>query len=71
MFNNEITELNYNPLLKELLVLYISRVYEENAIFDDYHLLAEYHLLLRDNKLHLLFEEEKFTSYMNDTSNYR
>ncbi len=62
----EIKDFKYSPALKELLVKYVSRKYEECAMFDDYHLLAEYNLLKDNNNLHLLFEEEWFTGYMND-----
>jgi len=61
----EILNLELTPLLKELLKIYVSRVYEENGIYDDYHLIAEYYLLKRNNNLHLLFEEEQFTNYIN------
>jgi hypothetical protein len=66
----EIKDLAYNPLLKELLIKYISRQYEEDGLFDEYHLLAEYNHLKNENSLHLLFEEEWFTSYMNDGKHY-
>ena len=35
----------------ELLIMYISRKYEENAIFDEWHLFEEYKLLERNNEL--------------------
>ena len=60
----EINNLEFNPLLKELLIMYVSRMYEECGIYDDEHLLAEYNLLKRNGELHLLFEEENFTNYM-------
>ena len=66
----EIRDFKYNPDLRNLLVNYVSRQYEEDALFDDYYLLAEYNLLKRDNNIHLLFEEEWFTGYMNDENNY-
>lgn len=63
-----IENLDYNPILKKLLIDYISRIYEENAIFDDYHLMQEYFLLKRNNELHLLFVEEKLINYLSDGS---
>lgn len=67
----EIRDFRYNEHLKALLVLYVSRQYEECAMYDDWHLMQEYYHLKRNNKLHLLFEEEHFTGYMNDENNYR
>lgn len=66
MIEIEITDFKYSPALRELLVKYVSRQYEESAEFDDYHLIAEYNYLKNNNELHLLFEEEWFTTYMND-----
>jgi len=61
----EIVDLKYSPILKELLTMYISRQYEENARFGDYYLMAEYELLKRDGKLELLFIEERLTNILN------
>jgi hypothetical protein len=44
-------------------------MYEENAIIDDYHLLEEYKLLKRDNKVHVLFEEEYLINFLRDGGN--
>lgn len=61
----EIVDLKYSPILKELLKMYISRQYEENARFGDYYLMAEYNSLKRDGKLELLFIEERLTNILN------
>jgi len=66
----EITDFKYSPKLKSLIIDYVARRYEENAIFDDYHLMMEYELLKKHGELNLLFEEEWFTGYMNDAQNY-
>jgi hypothetical protein len=63
-----IENLDYNPVLKKLLIDYISRIYEEDAIFDEHHLMQEYFLLKRNNELHLLFVEEKLINYLSDGS---
>jgi hypothetical protein len=61
----EVTDLKYSPMLKELLIMYVSRQYEENARYENYYLMAEYELLKRDNKLDLLFIEERLTNILN------
>jgi hypothetical protein len=61
----EVTDLKFSPMLKELLIMYVSRQYEENARYEDYYLMAEYELLKRDNKLDLLFIEERLTNILN------
>ena len=66
----EVTDLNHSPRLKELLIMYISRKYEENARFDDWHLFEEYKLLKKYNELDELFKEECLTNRLND-ENYR
>lgn len=43
--------LDNNPILKQLIKIYISAKYEENAIYDDHHVLMELNLLIRDNEL--------------------
>jgi hypothetical protein len=60
----EIEDFRYNPKLRKMLVNYCLRMYEENAIIDDYHLLEEYKLLKRDNNVHLLFEEEYLINFL-------
>lgn len=62
----EIEDFRYNPKLRKMLVNYCLRMYEENAIIDDYHLLEEYKHLKRDNKVHVLFEEEYLINYLRD-----
>jgi hypothetical protein len=66
----EITDFRYNKHLRNLMAMYVSRTYEENAIFDNHHLLMEYELLKRNGELNLLFEEEWFSGFMNDPKNY-
>ena len=66
----EITDLNDNPLLTKLLTDYCFRVYEEDAIIDEYHLLIEYYLLMKENRLNDLFIEEKLINYMNHGNEY-
>jgi len=62
----EVTNLKHNPLLKELLIRYVSRQYEGDALFDDYHLYQEYKWLKKYYKLDELFKEECFGNRMND-----
>ncbi|WP_396150891.1 hypothetical protein [Flavobacterium sp.] len=62
----KVTDLKHSPKLTELLIMYISRKYEENAIFDEWHLFQEYKLLERNNKLNELFKEECLTNRLND-----
>lgn len=62
----QITNFNYNPKLRQSLIDYSLRIYEENAILDDEHLLMEYNLLLRNNNLNALFLEEYLTNYLRD-----
>ncbi len=61
-----VTDLKHSPKLTELLIMYISRKYEENAIFDERHLFEEYKLLERNNELNELFKEECLTNRLND-----
>lgn len=62
----KVTDLKHSPKLTELLIMYISRKYEENAIFDEWHLFEEYKLLERNNELNELFKEECLTNRLND-----
>lgn len=62
----EVTDLNHSPRLKELLIMYVARTYQENARFDDWHLFEEYKLLKRNNQLDELFKEECLTNRLND-----
>ena len=66
----EITNLNHNPILRELLTNYVIRMYEEDSITDDEHLMMEYHLLIRDNRLNDLFLEENLNNYLNDGNEF-
>ena len=65
----EIRNFNHNPVLRQLLESYVVRTYEQDAIVDDDHLMMEYHLLIRDNRLNDLFIEEKLNNYLNDGDN--
>ena len=58
--------LNYSPVLKGLLVNYILRIYEQEAIIDDWHLYKEYSWLYDNNKLNELFVEEALVNELND-----
>lgn len=62
--NMQINTLEHTPLLFNLLTEYVSGMYEECAILDEEHLLAEYHYLLKNNKLHELFEWEYFQNQL-------
>lgn len=62
----EIKDFKYSPVLREMLVNYIVRTYEENVIIDDLHLIQEYNLLKNNNELHFLFEEEYLRNYLED-----
>jgi hypothetical protein len=62
----QVTDLNHSPKLKELLIMYVGRKYEENARFDDWHLFEEYKLLKKHNELDELFKEECLTNRLND-----
>lgn len=60
-----VTNLNHNPLLKKLLIMYVSRKYEEDAKNDDWYLFQEYIWLRNNNLLNELFEEECLTNRLN------
>ena len=62
----QVTDLNHNPKLKKLLIMYISRKYEEEAQFDDWHLFQEYIWLRNNNQLDELSQEECLTNRLND-----
>ena len=66
----EINNLNHNLILRELLKNYVIRMYEEDSITDDEHLMMEYHLLIRDNRLNDLFLEENLNNYLNDGNEF-
>ena len=44
-----------NPILKQLLVNYILREYEEDSIIDENHLMMEYNRLRDSNQLDMIF----------------
>lgn len=62
----EIKNFEHNPMLKEMLVNYCSRIYKKNVILDDKNLIDEYFLLLRNNELTLLFEVEYMINFLKD-----
>jgi hypothetical protein len=62
----EVTNLEHSPRLKELLIMYISRKYEEDGQYDDWQLYQEYVWLKNNNKLDELFKEECLTNRLND-----
>ena len=62
----QVTNLNNSPDLKQLLKMYVSRKYEEEAQFDDWHLFQEYIWLRNNNKLDELFQEECLTNRLKD-----
>ncbi len=66
----EIRNFEHNPVLRQLLESYVIRTYEQDAIVDDDHLIMEYHLLIRDNRLNDLFIEEKLNNYLNDGNQF-
>ncbi len=66
----DFTNFDYNPILRQLLVDYCLRIYEGDAILDDWHLWQEYLLLRRENRLNDLFVEECLVNQLND-GNYR
>ncbi|WP_269685003.1 hypothetical protein [Flavobacterium lacustre] len=61
----QVTDLNHSPKLKELLKLHVSRMYEEEAQFDDWHLFEEYIWLRNNNQLDELFQEEYLINRLN------
>ncbi|MEO8515510.1 MAG: hypothetical protein ABI426_02135 [Flavobacterium sp.] len=62
----KLTDLEYNPILKQLLINYVIRIYEEDALTDDWHLWQEYLMLIRENRLNEIFENECLTNKLND-----
>ena len=66
----EINNLQHNPTLRDLLKNYVLRIYEEASILDDEHLLTEYRLLLRENRLNDLFTEEKLINHWKDGNEF-
>jgi hypothetical protein len=62
MKNEEITGFENNPVLKKLIINYCLMQYEENAIIDDDHLIMEFRLLQKENRLHELFVSEKLNN---------
>lgn len=62
----KITDFKHNPKLRKMLVNYCIRIYGEDAITDDKHLLDEYYLLISYNELYRLIDEDFFKNYLND-----
>ncbi len=63
---HEIQNLDYNPILKQLLIEYIYGKYEEDAIIDDLHLWQEFRYMVDNNKLIELFQFECMSNKIND-----
>lgn len=57
-----ITNFDRNPMLRQQLITYCKIHYEEAAELDDYSLMQEYHLLLKENRLNDLLECEKINN---------
>ena len=55
-------DLEYTPMLKQLLINYLSCIYEEESDFSLESLWREYNWLKHHNELHLLFEQEYINS---------
>jgi hypothetical protein len=66
----QVTDLNHSPILKQLLINYISRKYGEDAQYDDWYLFQEYIWLKNNNLLNELFMEECLTNRL-DNEHYR
>lgn len=66
----EFTNFKYRPKLRQMLVDYVYRMYEENSITDDEHLIMEYNYLKKHNELHLLFDEEYLINWLSDGTEY-
>jgi hypothetical protein len=67
----EFTNFNHRPKLRQMLVDYVHRTYEENSITDNEHLIMEYYYLKKHNELHLLFDEEYLINWLNDGTDAR
>lgn len=65
----EINDFENNPILQQLIENYCVRIYEEDTIIDDWHLIQEYNLLKKNNELHFLFDEEYLINYLKDGNN--
>lgn len=59
----EIKNFEHNPMLKEMLINYCSRIYKKNMILDE-HLIDEYFILVKNNELNLLFEVEYMINFL-------
>lgn len=62
----QVTDLKHSPILRELLINYIARKYQEDAIYDEWHLFQEYIWLRDNNQLDELFKEECLTNRLQD-----
>ena len=64
---NPIENLDYNPILKRLLIKYIVFMYESETVPTELEIWQEYLLLLKDNQLNRLFIQEflENTSHLN------
>lgn len=62
----EMTDLKYCPILVQYLKNWMLRMYEGDAIIDDWHLWAEYVWLRDNNQLEKLFFEECLTNKLKE-----
>jgi hypothetical protein len=64
--NNQLIHLDFNPILKGLLINYITFQYEGDAKIDDWHVWQEYVYLRDNNLLNDLFIQE----YLDNPDSY-
>lgn len=65
----DVINLNNNPMLRQLLKLFVSTKYENEVSYDDYGLFQEYIWLKNNNKLDELFISENLSNRMDNEHN--
>ena len=65
----DVINLNNNPMLRQLLKLFVSTKYENEVSYDDYGLFQEYIWLKDNNKLDELFISENLSNRMDSEHN--
>ncbi len=65
----DVINLNNNPMLRQLLKLFVSTKYENEVSYDDYGLFQEYIWLKDNNKLDELFISENLSNRMDNEHN--
>lgn len=65
----DVINLNNNPMLRQLLKLFVSTKYENEVSYDDYGLFQEYIWLKDNNKLDELFISENLSNQMDNEHN--